>query len=184
MGSQDAAAAATKDDTIVFNVGGEKFEILEQSVRAKPETLLCTLLDDPGRDDPTKPIFVNGDAKRFRYILDWYRYGSIKLPVSISQEEMHRDLAFYQLPSDTKIAREHPSEFIQIVCKELQRCHEIASAKRKQLASQMGAASTYCFLLEQFGKIMMESVTSHNRQGAMVQIVVAEEVHKNLFSLK
>ena len=71
MASSDASQAVA-DGIVTFDVGGEQFKVLEQSIRAKPETLLCTLLDDPERSDLGKPIFVNGDAKRFRYILDWY----------------------------------------------------------------------------------------------------------------
>ena len=36
-------------DLVCFRVDGERFEILEQTVRAKGETLLCTMLDDPQR---------------------------------------------------------------------------------------------------------------------------------------
>ena len=43
-------------------------------MRAKPDTLLCSLLDDPERKNfECEPIFVEGDKQRFRYILDWYR---------------------------------------------------------------------------------------------------------------
>ena len=50
---------------------------------------------------------VEGNKERFRYILDWYRYGSILLPRSIGMSEMKRDCAFFQLPDDIKIQQEY-----------------------------------------------------------------------------
>eukprot|EP00971_Amphidinium_carterae_P196169 3892462-Amphidinium_carterae.1 len=42
----------------------------EQIVRAKPDALLCTLLDDPARsEDASTPIFVEADPGLFRYIV-------------------------------------------------------------------------------------------------------------------
>mmetsp|Transcript_12271 Transcript_12271/g.28671 ORF Transcript_12271/g.28671 Transcript_12271/m.28671 type:complete len:247 (+) Transcript_12271:59-799(+) len=108
------------NDTVVVNVGGEKFEVLRQTIEAKPETLLCTLLHDPAGASTKEhhgtasaatgvELFVEADPKRFRYILDWYRYGSICLPCSISVQEMRRECAYFQLPDDLKISRERPS---------------------------------------------------------------------------
>ncbi|CAK9076996.1 Hypothetical protein (Fragment) [Durusdinium trenchii] len=88
-----------------FRVDGERFEILEQTLRAKGDTFLVTVLDDPWRDD-AKEICVEGNKERFRYILDWYRYGSILLPRSIGLAEMKRDCAFFQLPEDVQIKHE------------------------------------------------------------------------------
>mmetsp|Transcript_60206 Transcript_60206/g.143502 ORF Transcript_60206/g.143502 Transcript_60206/m.143502 type:complete len:216 (-) Transcript_60206:11-658(-) len=94
---------------VSFNVGGEVFEMLEDMVRAKPNALLCTLLDDPGYRERSEPIFVAADPKLFRYILAWYRFGSICLPSAISMEEMQRECAFYQLPDNVKMSRERPT---------------------------------------------------------------------------
>mmetsp|Transcript_26180 Transcript_26180/g.61070 ORF Transcript_26180/g.61070 Transcript_26180/m.61070 type:complete len:263 (-) Transcript_26180:44-832(-) len=99
-----SSSSQPDEDTVVFNVGGEHFEVLQQMIRSKPDTLLCTMLDDLGRDK-TKPIFVNGNAQRFRHILDWYRYGSICLPSSMGIEEMRRECAFFQLPDDVRMKR-------------------------------------------------------------------------------
>jgi len=100
---------AIGNDTVTFDIGGEKYKVLEQTIRAKPETLLCTLLDDPARQAQSDAIFVEGNPKRFGYILDWYRYGSINIPRSIGMDEMKRECAFFQLPDDVKISRERAS---------------------------------------------------------------------------
>ena len=48
--------------------------------------------------------------QRFRYILDWYKYGHICIPATIGMEEMRRECAFFQLPDDVKITQEDSQE--------------------------------------------------------------------------
>ena len=61
-------------------------------------------------------ICVEGNKHRFRYILDWYRFGSIHVPYSISMAEMRRDCAFFQLPDDVLIQREQPTLLESLSC--------------------------------------------------------------------
>lgn len=100
---------------VAFRVDGERFEVLEQMIHAKGDTLLATLLDDP-QHDAMPEICVEGNKQRFRYILDWYLYGSILLPHSISLAEMRRDCAFFQLPDDLPIQREQPTLMESLCC--------------------------------------------------------------------
>lgn len=93
-------------EVVTFVVGGRKYQILEQTIRLRGQTMLSDLLDDPSRSDKAAPIYVEGDSERFRYVLDWYRFGSLKLPITVSLEEMKRDCAFYGLPEDINIAQE------------------------------------------------------------------------------
>ena len=77
-GQDISSQSAADPGTVEFDVGGETFKVLEQTIRAKPDTLLCTMLDDPGRpgpNQPSKPIFIEANAKLFPFILDWYRSG-------------------------------------------------------------------------------------------------------------
>eukprot|EP00971_Amphidinium_carterae_P077719 1536712-Amphidinium_carterae.1 len=60
-------------------------------------------------DKLDQPIFVEADAERFRYIVDWYRYGRIHLPECISMAEMRRECAFYQLPDTVEISTDSPT---------------------------------------------------------------------------
>lgn len=98
--------APQQPDVATFHVGGQKFQILEQTIRSRGQTLLHDLLEDPEHKDKAEPIYVNGDSERFRHILSWYIYGRIDLPMAISVEEMRRDCAFYGLPENVKINRE------------------------------------------------------------------------------
>mmetsp|Transcript_20002 Transcript_20002/g.46557 ORF Transcript_20002/g.46557 Transcript_20002/m.46557 type:complete len:242 (-) Transcript_20002:158-883(-) len=149
-------------DTVVVNVGGEKFQVLRQTIAGKPETLLCTLLDDPAHKAKQKTsanhaapqaeeIFVEADPKRFRYILDWYRYGSICVPNNMSVQEMRRECAFFQLPDNLKISRERPSSgeavasavhaLVRARCdirgKVAETVRQVEEAKRQQVAMML-----------------------------------------------
>mmetsp|Transcript_21257 Transcript_21257/g.47630 ORF Transcript_21257/g.47630 Transcript_21257/m.47630 type:complete len:235 (-) Transcript_21257:61-765(-) len=133
---------------VKFNVGGQIFEMLEQTVRAKPETLLCTLLDDPARSkDASAPVFVEADPGLFGYIMAWYRYGSICLPHNISLEEMQRECAFYQLPDGLSIKQEcvRPHQALKVL-------QDVAAkAKERVTDTKAGllAAGIYVHFLEQ-----------------------------------
>mmetsp|Transcript_53833 Transcript_53833/g.99513 ORF Transcript_53833/g.99513 Transcript_53833/m.99513 type:complete len:324 (+) Transcript_53833:72-1043(+) len=124
------------NETVTFDVGGDKYKVLEQTIRAKPDTLLCTLLDDIGRKDKAQAIFVDGNPKRFPYILDWYRFGSICIPRSIGMDEMRRECAYFQLPDDLKISRERASLEEAVECLQEVRKKARSDAHDAKLAAQ------------------------------------------------
>jgi len=131
------AEVDSNTDVVTFNVGGKIFQMLTQTVHSKPETLLCTLLNernnDPAREDKVdQPIFVEADAERFRYIVDWYRYGRIHLPEGISIAEMRRECAFYQLPDTVEISTDKPT------------FADIFAVKRKALEDLDDATTKWC----------------------------------------
>eukprot|EP00971_Amphidinium_carterae_P118466 2347074-Amphidinium_carterae.1 len=49
--------------------------------------------------------------------MDWYRYGSIRIPRHVSLAMMQRECAYFQLPEDARVARECPqlAEAVQTV---------------------------------------------------------------------
>ena len=108
---------------------------------AKPDTLLCTLLDDPEqRDSSSKSIFIEADKERFRYIVDWYRYGSICIPHNISMQEMRRECAFFQLPDETKIMRDEPLELLHLLGEDFDSWKEKAAKEWRSKAAETVAA--------------------------------------------
>jgi len=117
----ETALAAVEEDAghvpevATFIVGDRKFKILEQTINLKGQTLLSDLLNDPSRTDKAEPIYVEGDSERFRYILDWYRFGSIKLPSTVSVAEMKRECTFYGLPEDVTVQHEHAGHHVRAV---------------------------------------------------------------------
>eukprot|EP00971_Amphidinium_carterae_P217194 4311767-Amphidinium_carterae.1 len=99
---------------ITHNVSGERFQAIEDLVRRKGDTLLTKLLDDPaGNTDEEGAIVVKGNPKLFPLILDWYRYGKILLPPSVSKSQITRECAFYQLPEgELHITRERVADLL------------------------------------------------------------------------
>lgn len=98
--------APQKRDIAIFAVGGKTFQILEQTIRSRGQTLLADLLDDIERTCKIQPIHVEGDGDRFRYILDWFRFGSILIPSTVSMAEMKRECSYFGLPDDIKIEQD------------------------------------------------------------------------------
>ena len=85
---------------------------------------------------------VEGNKERFRYILDWYRYGSILLPWNISVAEMKRDCAFFQLPDDVQIRRESATisdgiGMLADVQKEVEEIRQAAEADIRQAEAKI-----------------------------------------------
>jgi len=95
--------APTQPSVVTFLVGGQQFQILEQTIRSRGQTLLSDLLDDPEHAGKSAPIYVQGDSERFKYIMDWYRFGSICMPLTMSLEAMQRECAYYGLPDDVQL---------------------------------------------------------------------------------
>lgn len=87
--------------TAVFNVGGRHFEVLRQTVEARPTTLLALLLEEVGTAGD-RPIFVDANPDRFSHILDWYRYGEMYMVEGCPVRGVLRDARFFLLP-DAKI---------------------------------------------------------------------------------
>mmetsp|Transcript_86808 Transcript_86808/g.202012 ORF Transcript_86808/g.202012 Transcript_86808/m.202012 type:complete len:281 (-) Transcript_86808:47-889(-) len=109
-----STGSAVESSTVVFNVGGQRFEVLRQTIEARPSTLLASLMDDIGTDS-TQPMFVDANPDRFAYILDWYRYGEMHLPDGYPLKAILNDARFFLLPDAVKIngsrhALQPPSE--------------------------------------------------------------------------
>jgi len=100
-----AASGEDKEsDTVIFNVGGQCFEILRYKIESQPSTMLASLLSDIGTDVVSgKPLFVDANPDRFQYILDWYRYGELFVPSHCSIKAILRDCRFFMLPDSVKI---------------------------------------------------------------------------------
>mmetsp|Transcript_49672 Transcript_49672/g.118313 ORF Transcript_49672/g.118313 Transcript_49672/m.118313 type:complete len:301 (+) Transcript_49672:116-1018(+) len=89
-------------DTVVFNVGGCRFEVLKQVIKSRGSTLLGNLLDDISTDD-SQPIFVDANPDRFTHIIDWYRFGEMHVPSHCPIEALLQDARYFMLPDVLKI---------------------------------------------------------------------------------
>lgn len=84
------------NDTVCFNVGGRIFETSRSLFDRYEDTVLATLVSDTWEDNPTKPpVFIDRNGDVFAHILDYLRYGSISLPLSVSKDMFLRDMDFF-----------------------------------------------------------------------------------------
>jgi len=97
----DPLAARASAGTVTFDVGGQHFKVLRQTIEARPDTLLASLVDDIGTDT-SEPIFVDANPERFGHILDWYRYNEMYVQEFIVGAVL-RDAKFFLLPDIIKI---------------------------------------------------------------------------------
>lgn len=96
------AENSEKSGLVTFNVGGKHFQVLAQTILARPQTLLANLLTDLGTDQ-AEPIFIDANPDRFGAILDWYRYDEMNVPPSISIPALVRDARFFLLPDHVMV---------------------------------------------------------------------------------
>ena len=81
--------------TVKFNVGGKAFETARSLFRQHEDAMLARLVSDTWQADPTKPVFIDRSGTMFEFVLEYLRYGSITLPISVSKDMFLRDLDFY-----------------------------------------------------------------------------------------
>lgn len=94
--------SSNNDDslTVCFDVGGTVYKVSRSLLETYPDTMLARMASKEWRskDDGTdpKPLFIDRDAKRFRYCLDYMRdAGEVHLPFTVSREAFLKDLAYY-----------------------------------------------------------------------------------------
>jgi hypothetical protein len=70
-------------DTVKFNVGGRHFEVSRALIDQHPDTMLAKMISETWEKEPDNPIFIDRDGDMFDHVLNYVRYGSIDLPISI-----------------------------------------------------------------------------------------------------
>lgn len=88
MPSEEAATAK-------FNVGGTCFEVSRSVLEKYPDSMLAKVSSKPWQSDPDSTIFIDADGERFRYCLDYIRYGKVYLSLSVSKGAVLQDLDYY-----------------------------------------------------------------------------------------
>eukprot|EP00971_Amphidinium_carterae_P066149 1310240-Amphidinium_carterae.1 len=64
--AKQPALPVVQQDVVTYICDGERFQVLEQSVRARGQTLLVDVLDDPQRYDRQAPVYIESDKVKFR----------------------------------------------------------------------------------------------------------------------
>lgn len=104
MMKNDGAKADDDSDypaTVQFDVGGTLFKTARSLFHGPGQhecTMLGRLVSETWLVDPSIPVFIDRSAVLFAYVLDYLRYGSITLPITISKDVFLRDLDYYGIP--------------------------------------------------------------------------------------
>lgn len=95
--------AYTKSETVHFNVGGTKYEVVRSLLDMYPDTMLATLVSQRWNESNEKAVepkdddivFIDSDGSRFMYVLDYMRRQKVHLPASISKKAFLEDLKYF-----------------------------------------------------------------------------------------
>jgi len=89
-------------DIVSFDVAGTIYRVARSTLMKFPETMLAAMVSQRWQvceaDAEQKPLFIDRDPGRFRYILDFYRDAQIKIPTTVTIAEMERDAEYFGLP--------------------------------------------------------------------------------------
>jgi hypothetical protein len=83
------------DTTVSFNVGGKVYEVSRSLLKSFPETLLAKKATQQATSGGGNPIFIDRDADRFAYCLDYMRDGKVHLPGTISKGSFLQELTYF-----------------------------------------------------------------------------------------
>ncbi|CAG8578759.1 141_t:CDS:2 [Dentiscutata heterogama] len=83
-------------DTVVFNVGGTKFQIQRSLVQSYPNSYLAALANSSEGQE----IFVEHNPLAFSVILDFLRYKRLMVPKNVAQEVVELQLREFGIPYD------------------------------------------------------------------------------------
>ncbi len=75
-------------ETVIFNVGGQKFEVSKHLLLPYPNTILGRLSTNYGAEEKTNGFL-------FRYVLKYLRNRKVYLPPSVSKDEFLAEMAYY-----------------------------------------------------------------------------------------
>ncbi|CAB4467013.1 hypothetical protein RhiirA5_462527 [Rhizophagus irregularis] len=118
-------SSQNKDERIVLNIGGIKYETYRSTLTAYPDTLLGTMFQERNEEllKPNKnEYFFDRNGKAFHYIMEYYRTGKIfwleeENNNFITKQELRFELDFFQisynLPNIYNISSSSPNSFLQ-----------------------------------------------------------------------
>ncbi|CAI2723203.1 unnamed protein product [Schistosoma spindalis] len=84
-----------KDQKIVINVSGRRFETRKSTLEKFPDTLLGSDEKDYFQDPVSKEYFFDRDPELFRYIMEYYRSERLHLPKDYCVTAYHEELLYF-----------------------------------------------------------------------------------------
>lgn len=99
-----------------------------------PETMLAVMVSERWSScSHSEPFFIDRDASRFRYVLDFYRDGEIILAPGVSREEMVREAEYFGLPISDESVR-YDMTAVAHLCQQLD-AHEMGIAANSKVVA-------------------------------------------------
>eukprot|EP00743_Colponemidia_sp_Colp-15_P009532 GILK01010428.1.p1 GENE.GILK01010428.1~~GILK01010428.1.p1 ORF type:complete len:501 (-),score=40.01 GILK01010428.1:120-1583(-) len=90
-----------RNERVVINVGGRKFETYVSTLLAYPDTLLGTMFSTRNiymrKTDSRGEYFFDRDPDAFAVVLNFYRIGKIYVPENLNKELLQHELEFWQI---------------------------------------------------------------------------------------
>lgn len=93
-------------ETVRLNVGGRRFEVSRAMIDEHSETMLGRLVSDTWNEDPgQEELFIDRDGDLFAHVLNYLRYGSIELPITVARSMFEREIDYYGIisPDESKM---------------------------------------------------------------------------------
>ncbi|KAL7533678.1 hypothetical protein ACHAWF_004585, partial [Thalassiosira exigua] len=79
-------------------VGGSSRCLAPSSIDIR-DTMLGRLVSDAWQEDPEEAVFIDRNGDTFAYVLDYLRYGSIDLPITVPKATFDREIDYYGIRS-------------------------------------------------------------------------------------
>ena len=87
-------------ETVTFDVGGRLFKVSRNVIEQFSDTMLGKIVSETWQHDSDATVFIDRDGDIFAHVLNYLRYGSIMLPISISRAMFDRDMDYYGIITD------------------------------------------------------------------------------------
>lgn len=89
-----------KDDIVEFNVGGTIYTTTRMTINSCPDSMLACMINGslPNACDLNNRIFIDRDGPLFRFILNFLRDKSLKLPENFAEySQLYSEANFYRI---------------------------------------------------------------------------------------
>ncbi|CAG8470368.1 9163_t:CDS:2 [Acaulospora colombiana] len=126
-----------KEQRVILNVGGIKYETYRSTLTAYPSTMLGTMFQERNSSllhptDGVNEYFFDRNGHAFRFIIEFYRTGRILWedpyttvgglinPTNVSRNELHEEIEYFRIPCDINVDykrlkfKKRPAEVIDV----------------------------------------------------------------------
>jgi hypothetical protein len=109
--------------TVTFDVGGKLFKVSRNLIEQFSDTMLGKIVSETWQRDSGATVFIDRDGDIFAHVLNYLRYGSIALPITISRSMFDREMDYYGIINDVNaltIKQESSVDAMKLVKNKLQ----------------------------------------------------------------